>query len=170
MGAIATGGVRVLNDEVVRALNARRPAPARHPRRPARPLLPQDFRRARAPRAGASESRSDPGRGTRVRAGGRPHHGGTRARARHDHDVAGQAAGARLRRRAPQRVRPDGRGALFCASPPERSGLHAARVGGGRRQLDPARYNLRTFDRRLAAGDPWADFWEKRQRLPEIGR
>jgi len=36
--------------------------------------------------------------------------------------------------------------------------------------LDPARYNLRTFDRRLAGGDPWADFWDRRQRLPEIGR
>jgi bifunctional non-homologous end joining protein LigD len=36
-------------------------------------------------------------------------------------------------------------------------------------RLDPARYNIRTFDRRLAGDDPWADFWEKRQRLPEIG-
>jgi len=37
-------------------------------------------------------------------------------------------------------------------------------------KLDPARYNLRTFDRRLAGRDPWVDFWARRQRLPEIRR
>jgi bifunctional non-homologous end joining protein LigD len=35
-------------------------------------------------------------------------------------------------------------------------------------RLDPSRYNLRTFDRRLAERDPWVDFWAKRQRLPEL--
>ncbi|HEV8675710.1 MAG TPA: non-homologous end-joining DNA ligase [Methylomirabilota bacterium] len=34
-------------------------------------------------------------------------------------------------------------------------------------RLDPARYNLRTFERRLAGPDPWADFWRHRQALPE---
>ena len=34
--------------------------------------------------------------------------------------------------------------------------------------LDPARYNLRTFGRRLADPDPWADFWSERQPLPEL--
>ena len=32
-------------------------------------------------------------------------------------------------------------------------------------RLDPARFALRTFDRRLAHGDPWADFWRRRQTL-----
>jgi bifunctional non-homologous end joining protein LigD len=36
--------------------------------------------------------------------------------------------------------------------------------------LDPARYNLRTIERRLASRDPWADFWRRRQRLPEWPR
>jgi bifunctional non-homologous end joining protein LigD len=34
--------------------------------------------------------------------------------------------------------------------------------------LDPAQYNLRTLDRRLAGADPWADFWARRQPLPEV--
>jgi bifunctional non-homologous end joining protein LigD len=34
-------------------------------------------------------------------------------------------------------------------------------------RLDPARYNIRTIERRLATRDPWADFWKQRQRLPE---
>jgi len=34
-------------------------------------------------------------------------------------------------------------------------------------ELDPARYNLRSIERRLAAADPWADFWTRRQRLPD---
>lgn len=32
-------------------------------------------------------------------------------------------------------------------------------------QLDPAAFNLRTFERRLAGADPWADFWRRRQSL-----
>jgi bifunctional non-homologous end joining protein LigD len=35
------------------------------------------------------------------------------------------------------------------------------------RRLDPARYNIRTIERRLEEADPWADFWTRRQRLPE---
>jgi bifunctional non-homologous end joining protein LigD len=35
-------------------------------------------------------------------------------------------------------------------------------------KLDPARYNLRTLERRLAGPDPWADFWARRQRLPDL--
>jgi bifunctional non-homologous end joining protein LigD len=35
-------------------------------------------------------------------------------------------------------------------------------------RLDPADYNLRTCARRLEQTDPWADFWKRRQRLPEI--
>jgi bifunctional non-homologous end joining protein LigD len=35
-------------------------------------------------------------------------------------------------------------------------------------KLDPARYNLRTLDRRLAGPEPWADFWTRRQSLPEL--
>ena len=34
-------------------------------------------------------------------------------------------------------------------------------------RLDPAQFNLKTFDRRLAGQDPWADFWSRRQTLPE---
>jgi bifunctional non-homologous end joining protein LigD len=34
-------------------------------------------------------------------------------------------------------------------------------------KLDPARYTIRTIERRLAGPDPWADFWTNRQRLPE---
>lgn len=33
-------------------------------------------------------------------------------------------------------------------------------------RLDPARFNLRNFSRRLEIEDPWADFWTHRQRLP----
>jgi bifunctional non-homologous end joining protein LigD len=36
-------------------------------------------------------------------------------------------------------------------------------------KIDPAQYNLRTLDRRLAGRDPWADFWARRQRLPKLG-
>ncbi len=32
-------------------------------------------------------------------------------------------------------------------------------------QLDPASYDMRTFERRLARADPWADFWRRRQSL-----
>jgi bifunctional non-homologous end joining protein LigD len=31
--------------------------------------------------------------------------------------------------------------------------------------LDPATFNIRTAERRLAGRDPWADFWQKPQRL-----
>jgi len=33
-------------------------------------------------------------------------------------------------------------------------------------RLDPASFNLRTFERRIARSDPWADFWRRRQALP----
>jgi bifunctional non-homologous end joining protein LigD len=33
-------------------------------------------------------------------------------------------------------------------------------------RLDPATFNVRTFDKRLGAADPWADFWRRRQSLP----
>ncbi len=35
-------------------------------------------------------------------------------------------------------------------------------------KLDPAQYNLRTLDRRLAGRDPWAGFWRDRQALPAL--
>jgi bifunctional non-homologous end joining protein LigD len=35
-------------------------------------------------------------------------------------------------------------------------------------RLDPARFSLRTLDRRLAGHDPWADFWARRQSLPAL--
>ena len=35
-------------------------------------------------------------------------------------------------------------------------------------KLDPADHNLRTFARRLAGADPWADFWAHRQSLPDL--
>ena len=34
-------------------------------------------------------------------------------------------------------------------------------------RLDPATFNLRTFERRMAGADPWADFWRRRQSLPK---
>jgi len=34
-------------------------------------------------------------------------------------------------------------------------------------QLDPATFNVRTFDKRLGEADPWADFWRRRQTLPK---
>jgi bifunctional non-homologous end joining protein LigD len=34
-------------------------------------------------------------------------------------------------------------------------------------RLDPATFNVRTFERRLAHADPWADFWRRRQALPK---
>jgi len=41
-------------------------------------------------------------------------------------------------------------------------------------KLDPGRFVLRAFDRRLAHADPWADFWRRKQsvrgKIPEIGR
>lgn len=33
-------------------------------------------------------------------------------------------------------------------------------------KLDPATFNVRTFERRIARPDPWADFWRRRQSLP----
>jgi bifunctional non-homologous end joining protein LigD len=33
-------------------------------------------------------------------------------------------------------------------------------------KLDPATLNIRTFERRMARADPWADFWRRRQSLP----
>jgi bifunctional non-homologous end joining protein LigD len=37
-----------------------------------------------------------------------------------------------------------------------------------RPQFDPATFNLRTFERRLAKSDPWADFWKRRQAPPKV--
>ena len=37
-------------------------------------------------------------------------------------------------------------------------------------KLDPATYNLRSIERRLAGKDPWGDFWRRRQRLPSMAR
>jgi bifunctional non-homologous end joining protein LigD len=34
-------------------------------------------------------------------------------------------------------------------------------------RLDPATFNVRTFERRLGRPDPWADFWKRRQALPQ---
>jgi bifunctional non-homologous end joining protein LigD len=34
-------------------------------------------------------------------------------------------------------------------------------------KLDPARFNIRTLERRMASADPWADFWRRRQSLPK---
>ena len=34
-------------------------------------------------------------------------------------------------------------------------------------RLDPATFNVRTFERRLASADPWSDFWRRRQALPK---
>ncbi len=35
--------------------------------------------------------------------------------------------------------------------------------------LDPTRFDLGNFRRRLEKADPWADFWKRRQTLPELG-
>ena len=35
-------------------------------------------------------------------------------------------------------------------------------------KLDPSRFNVGNFARRLAEADPWADFWKKRQSLPRF--
>ena len=32
-------------------------------------------------------------------------------------------------------------------------------------KLDPGRFNMRTYEKRFAARDPWKDFWKKRQKL-----
>src|SRR5256886_5544643 len=34
-------------------------------------------------------------------------------------------------------------------------------------RVDPATFNVRTFDKRLGEADPWADFWRRRQTLPK---
>jgi bifunctional non-homologous end joining protein LigD len=34
--------------------------------------------------------------------------------------------------------------------------------------LDPGRFNLRTIEKRLAGSDPWSDFWQDRQALPDV--
>ncbi len=34
-------------------------------------------------------------------------------------------------------------------------------------RLDPATFNMRTFEKRLAGSDPWADFWRHKQGLPK---
>jgi bifunctional non-homologous end joining protein LigD len=33
-------------------------------------------------------------------------------------------------------------------------------------KLDPSAFNIRNFDRRLSAQNPWADLWKRRQSLP----
>jgi bifunctional non-homologous end joining protein LigD len=33
-------------------------------------------------------------------------------------------------------------------------------------RLHPSTFNVRTFDRRIAKADPWADFWRRRQAMP----
>ena len=35
-------------------------------------------------------------------------------------------------------------------------------------KLDPARYTIKTIERRLAASNPWAAFWKERQGLPQL--
>jgi bifunctional non-homologous end joining protein LigD len=35
-------------------------------------------------------------------------------------------------------------------------------------KLDPADFNLKSIERRLAAENPWDDFWRRRQRLPRV--
>jgi bifunctional non-homologous end joining protein LigD len=35
-------------------------------------------------------------------------------------------------------------------------------------KLDTTTYNLKSIERRLAAADPWQDFWKRRQRLPRV--
>jgi bifunctional non-homologous end joining protein LigD len=37
-------------------------------------------------------------------------------------------------------------------------------------KLDPAAFNIRSVERRFARHDPWADFWRRRQRLPDLTR
>lgn len=37
-----------------------------------------------------------------------------------------------------------------------------------RPSLDPAKWNVRTFRRRIRAADPWAGFWRHRQALPDL--
>jgi bifunctional non-homologous end joining protein LigD len=37
-------------------------------------------------------------------------------------------------------------------------------------RLDPAAFNVRTFAKRMAHGDPWSDFWRRRQALPKLLR
>ncbi|MDQ2913306.1 MAG: non-homologous end-joining DNA ligase [Chloroflexota bacterium] len=34
-------------------------------------------------------------------------------------------------------------------------------------RLDPAAFNVGTFDKRMARDDPWSDFWRRRQTLPK---
>ena len=36
-------------------------------------------------------------------------------------------------------------------------------------RMDPAAFNMRTFSKRMARKDPWADFWRHRQALPKVG-
>jgi bifunctional non-homologous end joining protein LigD len=35
-------------------------------------------------------------------------------------------------------------------------------------KLDPSRFNLRTFEKRLASADPWKEFWKSKQKLPRV--
>ena len=37
-------------------------------------------------------------------------------------------------------------------------------------RLDPAAFNVRTFEKRMAGHDPWSDFWQRRQGLPKTLR
>jgi len=34
-------------------------------------------------------------------------------------------------------------------------------------RMDPATFNVRNFEKRLSGSDPWADFWRRKQALPE---
>jgi DNA primase len=46
--------------------------------------------------------------------------------------------------------------------------LTAERCPDGMRGSCPVDFNLRSIERRLAAEDPWHDFWRRRQRLPRV--
>lgn len=114
----------------------------------------------------AAASGAHPGGRARARAGGGLRDVRARAAARHDRDVEDPSAGRvfadALRNAfgqtivAPCSVRRRPRAPI--STPLDWDEVDPT--------LDPAQFNLKTFDRRLAAQDPWAGFWSRRQTMP----
>jgi bifunctional non-homologous end joining protein LigD len=119
-------------------------------------------------RPGSASTRSHARDGSCVRAGCGRGDGGARSAAGDRHDGEGQASGARLRRCVAQRVRPDDRRPYSVRRRPRAPVSTPLDWDEVAARLDPAQYNLRTIERRVAGADPWADFWKRRQSLPAI--
>ncbi len=118
-------------------------------------LLPEDVGEQRPAPLRAAARRRDTAGSDRSRDGARRGARAAGAQARDGGILQSKTWGTRVRRRHAQCVRPDA-----AISTP----LAWDEVSP---RLDPATFNLRNFEKRLAGSDPWADFWRRKQALPK---